>query len=585
MKKKEAPKTKTIPRSRVLHRRTFVKMLPAVGVAGLAAPRLDVVFAEAVQQQQSQTPQRVTKEMMHAAEQLIGIELNDAQEAMALPGVNRSLGSYEALRKIDVPLDTEPATAFHPALPGKKFGKAAIKFKLTKQEIPKYNSLDEVAFFTAAQLAELVRTRQVSSTDLTKMYLGRLKRFGPKLLCVVTLTEELALKQAAEADSEIKHGKYRGPLHGIPCGIKDLFATKGIKTTWGAEPFRDQMIDYDSTVVERLRDAGAVLVAKLSMGALAQGGRWFAGVTRNPWQVEEDRIGSSGSSAGPASATAAGLVGFSIGTETLGSIVSPASRCGCAGLRPTYGRVSRYGAMGLSWTMDKIGPLCRGVEDLSAVLSSIYGPDQRDITVGDAPFNWTPDMPLSKMRIGYLKAEFEQGDEKTKALHHEALEALKTAGANLEPMELPQFSTQALLTILSAEAAAAFDDITRDGRINQLSGQTPQDWPNSFRTSRFIPAVEYIRAQRARTLLMREMDKLMSKWDVFVSPAPRSASLVVTNLTGHPQVCVPAGFVDNLPRSIMFTGGLYDEGAPLRVALAYERATKWHTMHPKMDWA
>ncbi len=286
----------------------------------------------------------------------------------------------------------------------KKFDWKPIKFRLTKQEIPKYSSLEEVAFFTATQLAELVRTRQVSSVDLTRMYLGRLKRYGPKLLCVVTLTEELALKQAAEADREIKAGKYRGPLHGIPCGVKDLFATKGINTTWGAEPYRDQMIDYDSTVVERLRDAGAVLVAKLSMGALAQGGRWFAGVTRNPWQVDEKLVGSSGSSAGPASATSAGLVGFSIGTETLGSIVSPASRCGCAGLRPTYGRVSRYGAMGLSWTMDKIGPISRGVEDLAAVLSAIYGPDQRDITVGDAPFNWAPDAPLSKMRIGYLKA-------------------------------------------------------------------------------------------------------------------------------------------------------------------------------------
>src|SRR6266404_8784556 len=585
MKRKADNRQTDARRNQRVDRRTFVKMLPAVGVAGLAAPRLDDVFAEAVQQQQTQTPQRVTKEMMHAAEQLIGIELNDAQEAMALPGVNRSLASYEALRKIDVPLDTEPATAFHPALPGKKFGTAATKFKLTKQEIPKYGSLEEVAFFTATQLAELVRTRQVTSTDLTRMYLGRLKRFGPKLLCVVTLTEELALKQAAEADSEIKQGKYRGPLHGIPCGIKDLFATKGIKTTWGAEPFRDQMIDYDSTVVERLRNAGAVLVAKLSMGALAQGGRWFAGVTRNPWQVDEDRIGSSGSSAGPASATAAGLVGFSIGTETLGSIVSPASRCGCSGLRPTYGRVSRYGAMGLSWTMDKIGPICRGVEDLAAVLSAIYGPDHRDITVGDAPFNWAPDVPLSKMRIGYLKAEFEAGDnEKQKALYKEALDAIRTAGANLEPIELPKFSTGSLRVILVAEAAAAFDDITRDGRVNQLSGQAPGDWPNTFRTSRFIPAVEYIRAQRARTLLMREMDKLMSKWDVFVSPAPGSASLLVTNLTGHPQVCVPAGFVDNLPRSIMFTGGLYDEAAPLRVALAYERATKWHTMHPKMDW-
>jgi Asp-tRNA(Asn)/Glu-tRNA(Gln) amidotransferase A subunit family amidase len=585
MKKKEDRKPRTNRSNRELDRRSFVKLLPAVGVAGLAAAHFDVTLAEAVQTPQAaQPPQRVTKEMLHAAEQLIGVELNDAQETMALRGVNQNLTSYETLRKINVPLDTEPATAFHPALPGKKFDWKPVKFKLTKQEIPKYNSLEEVAFFTATQLAELVRTRQVTSTDLTKMYLARLKRYGPKLLCVVTLTEEIALKQAAEADREIKAGKYRGPLHGIPCGVKDLFATKGVKTTWGAEPYRDQMIDYDSTVVERLRDAGAVLAAKLSMGALAQGGRWFAGMTRNPWQIEEDRTGSSGSSAGPASATAAGLVGFAIGTETLGSIVSPSTRCGVAGLRPTYGRVSRYGAMGLSWTMDKIGPLCRGVEDLAAVLAAIYGPDQRDITVGDAPFNWSPEVPLSKMRIGYLKAEFEGGsDEKQKALYKEALDALKTAGANLQPIELPQFSTGSLRIILVAEAAAAFDDITRDGRVNQLSGQAPGDWPNTFRTSRFITAVEYIRAQRARTLLMREMDKLMSKWDVFVSPAPNSASLLVTNLTGHPQVCVPCGFIDGLPRSIMFTGGLYDEGSPLRVALAFERATKWHTMHPKMD--
>ncbi|MEK6324593.1 MAG: amidase [Acidobacteriota bacterium] len=589
MKRKSREQTKS-KRDEVkggLDRRSFVKLLPAVGIAGLAAPHLDVALAEAVQQaQQPQPPQRVTKEILHAAEQLIGIELNDAQETMALRGVNQNLTSYETLRKTDVPLDTEPATAFHPALPGKKFDWKPVKFKLTKQEIPKYNSLEEVAFFTTTQLAELVRTRRVTSTDLTKMYLARLKRYGPKLLCVVTLTEDLALKQAAESDREIKAGKYRGPLHGIPGGIKDLFATKGIKTTWGAEPYRDQLIDYDATVVERLRDAGAVLVAKLSMGALAQGGRWFAGMTRNPWQVDEERTGSSGSSAGPASATAAGLVGFSIGTETLGSIVSPSSRCGCAGLRPTYGRVSRYGAMGLSWTMDKIGPICRGVEDLAVTLQAIYGPDQRDITVGDAPFNWTPEVPLSKVRIGYLKAEFEAGaNEKQKALYKEALDALRTAGANLEPIELPKFSTGSLRIILVAEAAAAFDDITRNGQINQLSGQAENDWPNSFRTSRFIPAVEYIRAQRARTLLMREMDKLMSKWDVFVSPAPGSASLLVTNLTGHPQVCVPCGFIDGLPRSIMFTGGLYDEASPLRVALAYERATKWHTMYPKMDWA
>ncbi len=577
-----------------LNRRSFVKLLPAMGAAGIVATHFDAPSIKAQTgsgsgtgggQQQPQAPQRVTKDMVKSAEQLIGIDLTDAQIEMALPGINRNLASYEALRKIDVPLDTEPAVAFHPALPGKHFNTVRAKSKFSKPEIPKFNSIEEVAFFTTLQLAELVRTRRISPVELTKMYIARLKRFGPKLHCVVTLTEDLAMKQAEQAEREIRQGKYRGPLHGIPWGAKDLFATKGIKTTWGAEPFRDQVIDYDATVVERLRDAGAVLVAKLSMGALAQGPRWFGGVTRNPWQPDEDRLGSSGSSAGSAAATSAGLVGFAMGTETLGSIVSPSSRCGVVGLRPTYGRISRYGAMGLSWTMDKIGPIARGVEDCAAILAATYGPDERDITVGDAAFNWNADAPLTKMRIGYLKAEFEQGDDKVKAMYKEALDALRATGANLQPIELPQFPAQNLRFILSAEAATAFDDITRDGRVNQLSGQSPNDWPNTFRTSRFITAVEYLRAQRARTLLMREMDRFMSNWDVFVSPAPGSASLLITNLTGHPAVCVPCGFIDNLPRSIMFTGGLYDEAAPLRVALAFERATPWHTMHPKMDWA
>jgi Asp-tRNA(Asn)/Glu-tRNA(Gln) amidotransferase A subunit family amidase len=586
MKKRsrEHGKQKRKQQGKELNRRTFVKFLPSVGISTLAASHLNPSSAAAQPPQQATPAQAVSKDALHSAEALVGIELTDAQEAMALPGVNRNRASYETLRKIEVPLDTEPAIAFHPAPPGKKLNRRAVKFRLGKQESPSYNSLEDVAFFTAAQLAELIRTRRVSPVELTKMYIARLKRYGPKLNCVVTLTEDLALRQAQEAEGEIKRGKYRGPLHGIPWGAKDLFATKGIPTTWGAEPYRNQVIDYDATVVERLSEAGAVLVAKLSMGALAQGGRWFGGMTRNPWQVDEDKQGSSGSSAGPAAATAAGLVGFSIGTETLGSIVSPSSRCGVVGLRPTYGRVSRYGAMGLSWTMDKVGPICRGVEDCAAALASIYGPDERDITVEDVVFDWSPDTALAKMRIGYLKNEFEQGNDKQKALYKEALDTLRAAGANLQPIELPPFQTQALRIILVAEAAAAFDDITRNGQVNQLSGQEPGDWPNTFRTSRFIPAVEYLRAQRARTLLMREMDKLMSRWDAFVAPAPGSASLLVTNLTGHPQVCVPCGFVDGLPRSIMFTGGLYDEAAPLKVALAFERATKWHTMHPKLDW-
>jgi Asp-tRNA(Asn)/Glu-tRNA(Gln) amidotransferase A subunit family amidase len=589
----------------VVGRRSFVKLMPVMGAAGLAVTRMPFeVLAQTPTGSSVPTPSpsptpalRITKEMMHQAEKLIGIEFTDAQEAMALAGVNRNLDSYETVRKIDIPLDTEPAIAFHPAKANKRLYAPQSKFKFGKVELPTFKTVDDLAFATVPQLAELIRTRKISSTELTKMYLARLKQYGPKLLCIVTLTEELALKQAEAADADLKRGKYRGPLHGIPWGAKDLFATKGIKTTWGAEPYRDQVIDYNSTVVERLIEAGAVLVAKLSMGALAQGARWFGGVTRNPWQPEESQTGSSGSSAGPASATAAGLVGFSIGTETLGSIVSPSSRCGCTGLRPTYGRVSRYGAMGLSWTMDKIGPICRGVEDCAAALSAIYGPDGRDITVGDAPFNWSPDIDVSKLRIGYLKAEFEGAGfqpnneqqrlqaEQRRVLYKDALDTLGKVGAKLVPIELPKFSTNSLRFILSAEAATAFDDITRDRRINDLSGQSQGDWPNTFRTSRFIPAVEYLRAQRARTLLMREMEKLMSQWDVFVSPAPGSASLLITNLTGQPAVVLPCGFVNDLPLAIMFTGGVYDEVSPLRVALAYERATKWHTMHPKVDWS
>jgi Asp-tRNA(Asn)/Glu-tRNA(Gln) amidotransferase A subunit family amidase len=341
-----------------------------------------------------------------------------------------------------------------------------------------------------------------------------------------------------------------------------------------------------------------VLVAKLSMGALAEGDVWFAGTTKSPWNLE---TGSSGSSAGSASSTAAGLVGFSIGTETLGSIISPSSRCGVTGLRPTYGRVSRYGAMGLSWNMDKIGPICRSVEDCALVLNAMYGPDGHDVTTIDAPFDWNPATPLASLRIGYVKSEFErtfgggggrgrgnpdaaQQASARRKIYDDALEALRKAGAKLEEAELPETNAQQIVFLLQAEAAAAFDDITRDGRVTTLRGQGRGDWPNSFRTARVIPAVEYIRAQRARTLLQRQMDDYMQKWDVLVVPQG-TATLTITNLTGHPQVAVPCGFMNgDAPQSILFTGRLYDEGAPLRVAHAFEQATQWHTMHPKMDW-
>jgi Asp-tRNA(Asn)/Glu-tRNA(Gln) amidotransferase A subunit family amidase len=561
-----------------LDRRTWLKLAPA-----LAGVRANWSGAQTRTRPQ-EAPQRVTREMLHQALGVIGLEFSAEQEAMMLPSVNRNFARYEALRKIEVPLDTEPAIRFVPRLPGVRAPTGPARFKLSREAAAprkrSWNSLEELAFLTLTELAALVRARQVSPVELTQMYLARLKRYSPKLNCVITLTEDLATEQAERAAREIRSGKYRGPLHGIPYGVKDLFATKGIRTTWGAEPFQNQVFDYDATVVERLEKAGAVLLGKLSMGALAQGGLWFGGMTRNPWNIEQS---SSGSSAGSAAATAAGLVGFAIGTETLGSIVSPCIVCGTAGLRPTYGRVSRFGAMGLSWTMDKVGPICRSVEDCALVLNAIHGPDGHDETVADMPFDWTPDLPIDRLRIGYLKKDFDSVAAETKPVYEKALEDLKKAGANLEPAELPEFNAAPLRIILSAEAATAFDDLTRQGAVNQLRGQGPGDWPNTFRTSRLISAVEYIRAQRARTLLMRKMDETMSRWDVLVSPS--GPSLLVTNLTGHPQVVVPCGATPKQRVGLLFTGRLYEEGAPLRVALAFERATEWHAMHPKMDWS
>ena len=599
-------------------RRRFLKTIPAAVAAGLAVP--------ALAQQAGQDAPRINRDTLDCGEKIFGVDFSEVEEEAALRGVNRSLETFEQLRKIDVPLDTEPAVTFRPYLAGKKPKPGAtpgarLRVALTPPAA-RHSSVEDLAFLPVTALAPLIRRRDVSSTELTKMYLARLKTHGTRLNNVVTLTEELALAQAAQADKEIRAGKYRGPLHGIPWGAKDLFATKGIPTTWGAAPYEKQVFDYDATIVERLHGAGAVLVAKLSMGALAQGDRWFRGQTKNPWNPDHpQRGGSSGSSAGPGSATAAGLVGFSIGTETRGSIISPSAVNGVVGLRPTYGRVSRYGAMALSWTMDKIGPMCRSVEDCVLVLNAIYGPDGRDETVVDAPFVWNPDVPLSKLRIGFIKSEFDaraaegrgspdlsgrsgggrgaqagrgeagrgrggltpeeqraQREAQLKLLNA-ALDVYRAAGATLHPIELPATSISSTIGfILSTEAAAAFDDLTRSAGIKDPS---LGNWPNTFRTHRFVPAVEYIRAQRARTLLMREMDELMSEYDVFLSPTG-SASLGLTNLTGHPAVALRAGFYNDAPVELMITGRLYDEATMLRVALAYERATKWHLETPTL---
>ena len=465
----------------------------------------------------------------------------------------------------------------------------------------------------------------MSPTDLTKMYLARIQQYDPVLHAVITVTEERALRMAKAADQDIARGRYRGPLHGIPWGAKDLLAAKGYPTTWGAGPYRTQVIDEDATVVKRLDEAGAILIAKLSLGELAQGDVWFgngptdAGPnektrtgqrTRNPWHPTPPAdapsvgpYGSSGSSAGPASATAAGLVGFSIGSETLGSISSPSTVNGVTGLRPTFGRVPRTGAMALSWTMDKLGPLCRAVEDCAFVLDAIAGPDGWDRTVKDVPFHWDATLKASAIRVGYVKSAFDAperdpNDAKrvlhgTKRFDDAALDALKSLGVRLIPVELPDLNYNAMRLVLTAEAAAAFDDLTRSGRDRELVQQGPGDWANTFRTARFIPAVDYVNANRARSMAMDRWADLFKTVDVIVTPTAGAGftQLIATNLTGHPAVIMPNGFRDfdtergdkaQVPVSLTFLGALFDEGRLLAVANAYQKATGWQLKHPTL---
>ena len=514
-----------------------------------------------------------TRDTLKQSLALLGLEFKDEQLDMMLPSITRQLASYANLRKIEIPFDTDPAISFSPLVPGLKLPEGKAVFQPSRStKLPIWKDIEELAFWPATHLGQLIRTKKITSTDLTKMYLGRLKKHSPVLNCTITLTEDLAFEQAKAVDADLRRGRYRGPLHGLPYGAKDVFSVKGYKTTWGAEPYKDQTIDYNATVIDRLTSAGAVLCAKLSMGALAMGGLWFGGMTKTPWNVEQT---SSGSSAGSAAATAAGLVAFSLGTETLGSIVTPSTRCGVTGLRPTFGRVPRYGAMALSWTMDKIGPICRSVEDCMLVLRAIDGPDGKDLAARyPLPLHWQASMLVSKLKIGVLREEFNRQNR-----HNEALAVLAKTGMQLIDTKLPEFPARELVLMLNAEAGAAFDDLTRSGGVEQLNGQKADDWPNSFRTSRLTPAVEYIRAARARTLLMRKFQDYMSGFDALVSPNG-SMSLTITNLTGQPQLVVPCGFPTSGPISILFTGNLFEEGKLARVAKAFQDASDWHTKRP-----
>ncbi|HTC92287.1 MAG TPA: amidase [Terriglobales bacterium] len=604
----------------------------------------------------------ITREMIDHAAAIADVHILDEYKDMMLDSLNGYVKGYDAIYALHIPNRVAPALVFDPVPAGMKLStewqpmqySGMLTVDARKARVPGANdkanatavhasgtpkNIEDVAFYSVLDLAKLLMTRKVSSTALTEMYLERLKRYDSTLKFVITLTEDRALAKAKEADSEIAAGKYRGPLHGLPWGAKDLLAVKGYRTTWGAGGFEDQTIDEDATVVQRLDAAGAVLVAKLTLGALAQGDKWFGGMTRNPWNTAQ---GSSGSSAGSSSATAAGCVAFAIGSETLGSISSPSTRCGVTGLRPTFGRVPRTGAMALSWTMDKLGVLCRAVEDCAIVLNAIYGPDGKDRTVRDAAFHWDAALDWRKLRIGYLKKDFElppkppeaqtsQSEDEKKLAPEEqekrrkqreqdkaesdrarlrleydqrfndtALAKLRSMGVNPIAVELPDLPYIAMRAILLAEAAAAFDDLTRSGRDKLLTQQSKDDWPNTFRAARFIPAVEYIQANRARMLAIEAWAKLFDQVDVIVAPTG-TTQLVATNLTGHPAVIVPNGFRgedapvphvrDNgdlepggpgTPVSLTFLGGLYDEARLLVLAKAYQDATGFHLQHPKL---
>ena len=525
----------------------------------------------------------LTSDMADVASRLFGLDFTPAERDSMVDNLNDFRVDYDALRKVDLPNDVAPALYFNPLPADFKMATGPSSFRASapgKVMLP--TNRDELAFYSVGQLGELIRTRQIWSVELTRFFLNRLRTYNPKLHCIITLTDDLALQQAQRADAELKAGKYRGPLHGIPYGAKDLLAKRGYKTTWGSMPYKDQTLNVDATVIRRLEEAGAVLCAKTSVGELAWGDVWFGGLTRNPWSPE---TGSSGSSAGTASAVSAGLLPFGIGTETLGSIVSPSTVCGTTGLRPTFGRVSRHGAMALSWSMDKIGPIARTVEDCGLVFNAIHGPDGHDPTVIFAPFRYAPALSLKGMRIGYVKKAFES-NYPNRANDSLTLQTLRSLGAELVPFELPtSVSANRISFILGAEAAASFDELTRSGRDDQMVRQIKNAWPNEFRSSRFVPAVEYIQANRARTKLINDMAVQLkaAKLDVYVSPTYAGGNLTLTNLTGHPCVVLPNGFTTkNLPTSITFMGQLFEEGKVLAVAKAYQDATNWHKRHPTL---
>jgi Asp-tRNA(Asn)/Glu-tRNA(Gln) amidotransferase A subunit family amidase len=599
-------------------RRRFLGYFSSIGLGATLLP--GALWAQAQQTDGGAAPQ-ITLEMLQQSLKIAGLEFSEADEKAMLNGLNQNLTRYEEVRALKIPNDVSPPFYFSSITPGMKVNKTKAPLVFSAPAVKRPANLEDLAFASVVDLGQLLKTRKITSVELTEMYLGRLHKYNGKLNCVVTFCDEVAMTQAKQADAEIAAGKYRGPLHGIPWGAKDIIAMKGYKTTWGSNAYKDQVLDEDASVIEMLRDAGAVLVAKLTSGELAQGDQWFGGQTKNPWNLEQ---GSSGS-AGPASATAGGCVAFGIGTETSGSILSPSGRCGITGLRPTFGRVSRYGVMALSWTQDRLGPLCRYAEDCAVVMSVIAKPDGRDLSVSELPFNWNAKLDIKKLRVGYLKDAFDETrDPEAKKLDDATLAQMQALGIKLIPVTVPDWTMD--VSSYSVESAVFFDELIRTGRDKQL---TSPGRGNGWRGARLIPAVEYLQLQRARSMMMIKLAEATEGFDVYLAPAnsgagggggrgrgaaaagtdaapsaaaagrgrvgagrgagggfarsPMQRHFNMANLACYPALAVPNGFYGNgSPASVTFMARPFGEAELIAVAKAYQDAAGFASKHPAL---
>ena len=519
----------------------------------------------------------LSKADIKSGAKLLDVQFTDQEIEMMLADLKDNITDFKKMHSLNLNNNVGMSIAQRLTPPSEKQEK--IKWQYDKRVLMPVNKND-LAFYSIKQLGSLLRNKSITSVELTQFFLNRIKKYSDSLQCVVSLTESIALEQAAKADEDFRKGIDKGPLQGIPYGLKDLFAVKSTKTTWGAQPYKDQMIEEDAYVYTRLKEAGAVLVAKFTLGALAMGDYWFGGRTKNPWNLNS---GSSGSSAGSASATVAGLIPFAIGTETHGSIISPSSTCGATGLRPTFGSVSRSGAMTLSWSLDKIGPICRSAEDAATVFSFIHGTDGKDISAVNRSFNLSNKRGVKDLKIAYSKNHFDRLDS-TNSQEWGVIKALREQGITISPMILPDtdiYKFDLIGLVIGAEAAAAFDDFTRIGLDDQMTRQTRFDWPNYFRVSRLIPAVEYVNANRHRSVLMQKMNEAMEPWDVIITPSFGNRQLAITNLTGHPALCMPIGFSkQGIPNSITFLSNLFREEELVKLGTYFQSVTEHDEKHP-----